>query len=177
VLGADRARTVQLQVFCPRRAATVSIDVCEHCPRLDAIDTLGDCPSVACEGGSVPGVREPVGALVRSAVLCVRSDVPLEDLDPDDGGSHLIPVVGESEQYLGSIVRGRSSFPPPRASEAARLRDHLTAEVAVVNNDRKVVGVLDDIALLTSAARTRPASADRDRPASGARLTRARRYP
>lgn len=194
VLGANGARSVALRVFCPRRAATIPVDVCEHCPRLDAIETGGDAPCVACDPGAERAGLEPVGAIVRPAVLCVHSDVPLHELDPDESGSHVIPVVDESDRYLGAIVQGRSSsIPPPHESDAALLRGHATAEdamshvlavnegddivtaaaamtssrarcVAVVNDARVVVGLLDDISLLASAARARAAREEGDPP-------------
>jgi CBS domain-containing protein len=183
VLGANGRRFVTLNVFCPRRATTTAVTICEQCSRLDAIDARGECPSVRCDPGAEPSDREPVGTLVRPVTLCVRPDLPMNDLDPDDRTARMIPVVDESQRYIGAIVQGRaSSVPPPPDSDAALLRGHATAEdamehppavnesddvvtaaatmtsnrarcIAVVNDAGVLVGLLDDLTLLASAAR------------------------
>ena len=175
VLGANGARSVALRVFCPERATTTSVDVCERCEQLDRIETDGDSPSVHCRPDSGQVGRERVGALVRASVICARSDLPLDDLEADQSDVHVIPVVDDALHYIGAVVHGRarSTVPPPRESDTALLRGHATVEdamehmqavnenddivtarcIAVVNDEHAVVGLLDDLALLASAAR------------------------
>lgn len=152
------------------------------------MEARGDAPHVVCHPSPEPRPGEVAGELVRSAVLCVVSDVPLDDLEAGDLAAQLIPVVDDSQRYIGAIVQGRATLAPsPRDSDAALLRglalvedaiehvpvvnerdDVLTAAAAmissrarslpVVNADAVVVGVLDDLALLGSVARAHAAS-------------------
>jgi hypothetical protein len=196
VLGAKGRRSVALRVFCPRKVATIAVDECERCPRLEAVDAGGERPNVACYPGSESGGRERVGRLVRATVLCALSDLPLDDLEADGRAADIIPVVDESQRYIGALLRERpSSVPPPPPSDAELLGGQATAGdamahvtsvnerddvlmaaaamtssharcVVVVNDDDVFVGLLDDLALLKSF--TRCSSPRQHPPAPGA---------
>jgi CBS domain-containing protein len=126
VVGAEGSRSIALIVFCPDHAATIAVEVCERCPRLSHVDRHGEQPAVTCELASMPSLQEAyVGALSQPAVLCARRDTPLTALD-DGPRSRVIPVVDESDRYVGAVVQGRSSTPPPPSSSGV-ARDALLA--------------------------------------------------
>jgi len=202
VIGAGGARSISLLVFCPRRAETLDVSVCERCPRFARVATHDEGPGVECAAAADQTSAElHAGALARSAVLCVRRDAPLDALDDDERELRVIPVVDDSDRYVGAVVRGHPSAPPSSQSRArvpAYLPtvedglDHLlpvderdgivTAatkmassrerSVPVVNQKHVVVGLLDDVALLASIARARRASEIMKRCACGAIYTR-----
>jgi len=182
VLGEGGRRGVTLTVFCPRRTASLPLDVCAECPRLGGIDLEGDAPVVRC----APGVDEApamIGALVRPAVICVEEHAELRSVDGPLAAETVVPVVDARDRYIGAIVRGRA--PTQRAPrdlaeavlrgrlDACDVMDHLppvherdglvdaaasmiasrSRSVVVVDANRVVVGVLDDLALLRAFAR------------------------
>jgi CBS domain-containing protein len=136
VVGAEGVRSIALLVFCPRREATIPVDVCERCSSLSKLALGGEQPAVECDPGIEPGAAatraQPVGSLARDVVLCVRPETPLNALDPDERRSRVIPVVDASERYVGSIVQGRSSAPPSmRHGLRELLRAQATADDAL----------------------------------------------
>jgi CBS domain-containing protein len=189
VVGAKGVRSIDLVVFCPRRVATIPVDACERCPALTTIESGGERPAVACDAAEPPATTDVhVGALAQPTVLCVRRETPLDALDGNERQARVIPVVDDEERYVGAIVFGRASSPPPSSRAGARLapsdataddaleslpavdeRSDVVSAAAtmtstrarclpVVSRARVVVGLLDDVALLASIAKTRRAS-------------------
>ncbi len=112
VVGAEGLCSVRLTVFCPKRAATLSVDACERCPHLAGLDVRGgDRPSVACRLVTEATREEHVGALGRPVVICVRRRTPIDALENDERRSRMIPVVDEADRYVGALVQGHSSRP------------------------------------------------------------------
>lgn len=173
---------------------------CPRLARIDVRDdprTVRCAP----DAPHAPG-HEKAGDLVRASVLCVRNDVPAASVASDDRASNVIPVVDSEDHYIGAIVLGRaSSRPPPRDEAAAVLRGATLAEdvmdrtapvkegddittaaarmatgrarsVPVIDEEGRVVGILDDVALLDAVTRARGSSPALKRCSCGREYTR-----
>jgi CBS domain-containing protein len=111
-------------VFCPDRASTIAVEVCERCPAVSEVDRHGEQPAVTCELVSLPTTHEAyAGAIAQPVLLCARPETPLTALD-EGPRARVIPVVDASDRYVGAVIQGRSSAPPPPSSSES-LREAL----------------------------------------------------
>ncbi len=98
---------------CPRRHEAVELDVCAGCPYLRAPvpDPSGGARRMLCvvdrDADPVEAAPGTVGALMSRDVICVKPDVPLEDLVPiflerRMGG---LPVVDDEDKPIGVVSK------------------------------------------------------------------------
>ena len=163
-VGAHGRARRSLTVFCPRRAKSLRLRECAHCPRLlDGTDTELRCTPDAPEAF--------VGSAMSTRALCVRVDARAAEYERPFTASRqwVLPVVDVAACVVGVVwrqdMRERPSRPggalgaalgaEERAAEVMDARDLTVPEDASVTAAAERMRAMRTRALVVTSA-TRP---------------------
>jgi CBS domain len=166
VIDRSGERRTHLSVFCPHHGRSILLERCAGCPHLRERVSVGGVLVQRCVPPLVEstGMAARVGALVTRAATCVRHDVTADDAHRLSAAA-LVPIVDAHDRYVGAFLpkttgRGSHARPLPAIRERSTLVEAARVLVttrmrrlAVVSEEGRVVGLIDDFALLLAVPR------------------------
>lgn len=165
----DGGTETSAHVYCPRRAAALSLDTCRGCARFASVDAR----VLTCAPDVEPGpLGATVGTVVRTGVVCVPETAPAREvLVRLEQGVPRVVVVDREQHVVGIVERGvrPSTVVPITAADLAhgayrvdastlvRATLHALASsrrrVAIVVTPSGPLGTITDVELLHALAK------------------------